>query len=161
MSGTNQKDENITPDITMTEPKEKDYSWVKWVVGGIIILYFATKNKPINMPKNDEEIIKFVANELYREKGLYFNKKIDNVRTQRGAPGETYVEFLKEHITYLYLDDVGIVERYPGESIKNVKEGKQGDEIEMELAKSGVAKKKILDIHNARLEAYNLTEEEN
>ena len=151
-------------EVTSVEDDSKPVTnWWKWICFGLvsIVLYLIFgRNKNLLSIKTDEEIIKFVADEIYKDKGIYLNTSLSNVRVQKGGVDETYVQFLDRFLTCLYLEGVGIIERYPGESIKQVKKAKQGDIIEMELARGHVAKKKFIDIHNARLEAYDLTEEE-
>ena len=137
-----------------------NYKWGFFALGAIILyLIFGNGNKSLPV-KTDEEIINFVADEIFEDKGIYLNTSLNNVRVQKGGVDETYVEFLDKHLAFLYLENVGITERYPGESIKQIKKAKHGDIIEMEMAKGRVAKKKFVDLHNARLEAYDLTEEE-
>lgn len=152
----NKKEEPETIEIIDSE-KSNNLWYIKYIIiGNVIILCFLFKGgKAQPTLKPDEEIIKFVADEIYMNKGIYLDTNNSNVRVQRGAPEETYVEFLKEHIIYLCLEGVGIIERYPGESIKSVKEGKQDDKIQVKLAEIGIARKKHLET----LEEYGLTEE--
>lgn len=156
------KDDNITPEgeeVLNTENKSNLSGFFNYILIGVIILmiilYF-TRKKDIIGTIPDEEIINFIANEVHTNQGVYLNDHIENVRVQRGAPGETYVEFLKEAQTYLHYDGVGIIERYPGESIKTVKRAKADDEIAKDLAKLGIARKK----HKETLERLGLIDEE-
>ena len=145
------KDDTITPegDMTLdTESKFNSSGALNYAFTGIIILmiiWYFTRKKDIIGTIPDEEIINFIANEIYNTRGVYMNAHIDNVRVQRGAPGETYVEFLKEAQTYVYFDGVGIIERYPGESIKIVKRAKAEDENAKERAKIGFAQLKHIE----------------
>lgn len=143
-------------DDDVTESDSTDQGWIKWIIIAAVILFIIYKKKPDSTLQTDEQIIKHVADEIYNSKGIYLSTKNSNVRVQRGAPEETYVEFLDECITYLYLEGIGIIERYPGESIKIVKKGKQEDQIQMKLAEIGIARKK----HMETLENYGLVEEE-
>ena len=129
---------------------------LKYIVVLIIIILIVNRGKPKPSAMNHNEIVEFVADEIHDSKSVFLNTKYENVRVQRGAPGESYVEFVEECITFLHLDGVGIVESFPGETIKNIKLQKQQDEIEMSLAKIGIAKKKHMD----SMEQYGLTDEE-
>lgn len=151
---------NKNDSVENTEQNDTDYGWVKWIALLLIIGFIFTKTRQKPTPTTDEEIIKYVADEIYSSKGIYLSTKILNVRVQRGAPEETYVEFLKESFTCLYLNGVGIVERYPGESIKNVKEAKQEDKIQSKLADIGIDIRKDNLKHKNMLEIMGRTEDE-
>ena len=152
LSGMNNKDTIDAKPSTA----ENQYGFVKYIVVFIIILLVFNRGKPTATSMKHDEIIEFVADEMHNSKSIYLNTNYENVRVQRGAPGESYVEFVDECITFLHVDGVGIVESFPGETIKNIKLQKQQDEIEMSLAKIGIAKKKHMDT----MEQYGLTEEE-
>ena len=145
------KDGTVAPEDDATLNTEKDFDlsgFINCVLTSVIIimifLYF-TRKKDIIGTIPDEKIINFIANEVHTNQGVYLNAHVDNVRSQRGGAGETYVEFLKEAQTYLYLDGVGIIERYPGESIKIVKRAKAEDENAKERAKIGFAQLKHIE----------------
>jgi len=127
-----------------------------YLIGALILLWYWNKRRAKPTPKTHEEIINFIADDVYRHKGLYLKTDNNNVKVQRAGVGETYVEFLGEHLTFLYLDGVGIVEKYPGESIKSIQKYKQDDIIQMKLAEIGLAKKRHVD----NLEVHELTDEE-
>lgn len=154
ISGLNNKDSDSIQRIDGNQ--SGDYGFVKYIVVLIIIILIYNRGKSKSTPMQDNEIIEFVADEIHSSKSVFLNTKHDNVRVQCGAPGESYVEFIEECITFLHKDGIGIVERYPGETIKDIKLQKQQDEIQMSLAKIGIAKKKHMDT----LEQYGLTEEE-
>ena len=147
-------------EVTSVEDDSKDNSnlWKLACLGLVAVLLYPifVNGKRSSPVKTDEEIIKFVADEIYTDKGIYLNTSLNNVRVQKGGVDETYVQFLDTFLTCLYLEGIGIIERYPGESIKQIKKGKQGDIIEMKLADIGLARKK----HMEKLDAYGLTEEE-
>ena len=150
-----------TPAPTITTADEKDNSSLNYVIAVIVgcgLGYFLLRKRDNSgMPMlPDGEIIEFIADEIYQEQGVYLDTRVYNVRVQRGIPGETYVEFLKESQMYLHFNGVGIIERYPGESIKIVKGAKADDKIQMDLAKIGIAKKRHIDT----MEKLGLTEEE-
>lgn len=147
--------QNINGTQTATAEEENKYWYVKYIIGIIILYYLFKSRKPLLPMKTDDEIINFVADEIYNTKGEYLNTQLNNVKVEKGAPNETYVEFTKEHMTYLYFEGVGIIERYMGETIRMVKETKQQDSIQIKLADIGIANKK----HMEKLEAYGLTEE--
>lgn len=152
---TNVSTDNSTQTQQQGVDEESKYPYVKYIIGIVVLYWLFGKKNVISNVKTDEEIIDFVADEIYKTKGIYLNTKFGNVKTQNGAPNETYVEFINEHMTYLYLDKVGIIERYTGETIRDVKNSKQEDKIQMKLAEIGIANKKHID----KLEEYGLTEE--
>lgn len=138
------------------DEEDGDYSLLLFLFSPFILYLVIKSRNKNNELLTDGEIINFVADSIYKEKGVYLNTSLDNVRVQRGAPDETYVQFIDMSVTYLYTGGIGITERYPGESIKSIKKGKQEDKITMKLAEIGIARKKHLE----NLESYGLTEEE-
>ena len=142
------------------EEKKSFWKFLAAVVPYIVIIvlaYFLYNNNKANFTQRTyNEVIELLAKEVFSTKDIYLNTKFTNVKVERGNPNETYCEFLNEHITYLYAEGVGVVEIFPGQSIRNIKKGKQEDKIQMKLAEIGIAKKKHIEM----LDSYNLTEEE-
>ena len=147
---------NNTEEPATTEEPSKPNYLIYIIPAGIIAYLILNSKTALPPPKTVEEIIKTVADTVYNDRGIYLNTTNSNVRVQRGAPDETYVEFLTESFTYLYLENVGIIEKYPGESIKAIKKAKAEDKIQMKLAEIGIARKK----HMEKLEELGLTTEE-
>lgn len=146
--------------VDNSKPAFDTYKWGFFGLAAILMYIVFGRNKNSITAKTDEEIIKFVADKVYIKRGIPLNTSLDNVTVQKGGVDETYVEFWDKKLTFMYLEGTGIVERYPGKLIQNIKKGKHSDVIEMEMAKGKVATKKLADLHNTRLEAYDLTGEE-
>jgi hypothetical protein len=113
--------------------------------GGAIGLYILMNWKKEKKPPTQFEIIKHVADEEYKNTGMKFDTSPKNVKVQRGGVDETYVEFIMEGFTFLYINNQGVVESYPNATIQQIKEQKQNDEISMSLAKAGITTKTQLD----------------
>ncbi|MCK5614929.1 hypothetical protein KAR91_74390 [Candidatus Pacearchaeota archaeon] len=103
----------------------------------VVIVGFFVKRKKRNAPKSQADIIKFVADHVYKHFASELN--VLSVNVERGAAGETYVHFIEDRITYLYLENVGVIETHVGKDIGIVKRENQTDEIAMAVAKDGLA----------------------
>ena len=123
-----------------------DRGIVTKVLGVLIIvsaiLFFAKLNKR-NAPKTQSDIIQIVADAAYKHSAKSLN--VLSVNVERGGNGETYVHFIRDYITYLYLEGVGVIETHVGIDIGSVKRERQRDEIAMTVAKDGIASQRNRD----------------
>lgn len=109
----------------------------------IAILYLMIVKK--RNPLTQYDIIKNVADSHHKQTGKILNTTPSNTRVSRGGIGETYIEFIDQIYTFLFLDGVGIVESYPGLKIDDIKRAKQDDKITMQMARAGIAKHAQMD----------------
>ena len=117
-----------------------DGGWLNWILVILIAVFsiwFFIKRKKRDAPKTQYEIIKYIADREFKESVKTLN--VLEVNVERGGARETYVHFMENRITYLYLDGVGVVETHVGKNIGDVKREKQKDEIAMAVAKTGIA----------------------
>ena len=121
-------------------------SGVNTILGILIIIssiwFFARRNKR-NSQKTQYDIIELVADNEHKRSARTLN--VLSVNVERGGAGETYVHFLENHVVYLYLEGVGVVETHRGKDIGIVKREKQMDEIAMAVAKDGIASQKNIN----------------
>ena len=116
-----------------------NWSVINMIIGILIIvssIWFFAGRKKRNAQKTQYDIIELVADNEHKQSARTLNVLSANV--ERGGAGETYVHFMKDRITYLYLEGVGVVETHIGKDIGIVKREKQRDEIAMAIAKSGI-----------------------
>lgn len=108
---------------------------------GILYLMIVRKSNPLTQ----YDIIKNVADSHYEQTGKILNTYPTNTRVSRGGIGETYIEFIDQIYTFLFLDGVGIVESYPGLTIEDIKRVKQDDKITMQMARAGIVRHAQMD----------------
>ena len=150
-------DDTIATPSADDDTKDNTLNYVIAAIVGCGLGYFLLRKRDNNnipiLP--DGEIIEFIADTIYRDHGIYLDTRIYNVRVQRGIPGEAYVEFLKEALMFLHYSNIGIIERYPGESIKVVTQAKELNKIQSSLAENGIADSR----HFTNLKGLELTDE--
>ena len=119
---------------------ESNKGTINKILGILIIIssiWFFAGRKKRNSQKTQYDIIEFVADNEYKRSARTLN--VRSVNVERGGADETYVYFLKNHITFLYIEGVGVVETHQGKDIGTVKREKQRDEIAMTVAKDGIS----------------------
>lgn len=104
------------------------------IAAGVLYWYFTRTESPPTY----YEIVKEVADKYYVDNGRYLSTIPENIRVRKGTIGEHYIEFINEIFTVVYVEGIGVQEVYPGQTIIEVKNLKDKDEIAMAIAKSPI-----------------------
>lgn len=105
----------------------KNYNGLIAIIICVIAYYYYTKRNTKSL--SNEEVIKLIAQYLYRNAAIHIDSTYSNIKIIEGNIGDRYIQLTTPAMTFLYRDEIGIVEQHPGLLVTQVLRERADDEL--------------------------------